>query len=98
MESKVYVLNHSGHDLGKAKRYGTLEVLTSGKVNIFSTDRLLHELTQKLKDFNWEEDYVLLSGNNILSFMVARILCALGKPINILVFNFKTSDYVVRSM
>ena len=95
----VYVVNDSGHDVQKAERFGDLVSLTTGKVNVFATDRLTQELSVKLKDFHTATDYVLLSGTIILNVIVMRILMRQSVfAIRVLIYNFSAETYTVRDI
>lgn len=94
---KVYVVNKSGHDLSAANKYGELVFLTEGKVNIFATDRLLKELEEKLKNSSLN-DYLLVSGSVVLGALTIKIMLEIHGTVNLMIFNFKTNDYVVRTI
>jgi hypothetical protein len=95
----VYVVNKGGHDVTLAERFGDLEFLTEDKVNIFSTDRLIAEIKEKLKSFNPETDYLLLSGAILINILAIRILLNNGyKSINVLIYNFQAKKYIIRSI
>lgn len=94
----VYLVNDSGHNTTSASAFGKLVVLTTNRINVFSTDRIYKELLEKLKDFDPTCDSILLSGAIILNMLVLRILIdRFGKKgINTLLYNFKLSKYIVR--
>ena len=93
----VYVVNHSGHNIRNAKRYGNIRLLSEGRVNIFATDRITAEFNFALGDFG-EDDYILLCGAPILN--VLAVVCALKKTpvVRVLVYNAKTATYDVRKI
>ena len=93
---KVYILNDLNHNFSKAERFGELVYVTQGKVPIFKTDALRNLLLKNLKDFNIDEDYLLISGPALLCVMAALLLKVDGKPIKTLVFDAKAQEYVVR--
>jgi molybdopterin-guanine dinucleotide biosynthesis protein len=97
---RVFVINDAGHDTTAAASFGEIKVLTTNRINVFSTDRMVAELKVKLKDFDPQTDYILLSGAIILNLLVLRILIdRFGKKsINTLLYNFNLSKYVVRGV
>ena len=94
--SRVYVLNQGGHDVSKARKYGQLISVTKGKVNVFATDRLMQEMRDKLKDFNSECDYLLICGSIVLSALTVKVLYEKFENFNILIYNCKSLEYIVR--
>lgn len=96
--SRVFVVNFGGHDLEAAKEHGDLEVLTTGKVNIFATDRLTAELKEKLASFDNSKDSVLLSGAILINVLVVDILKEKFDKVNVLIYNFRNSAYTIRSV
>lgn len=97
-KSKVYVVNFSGHDMSPATKYGEMVVLTKDLVNIFATDRIEHEFTKKLVDFNADIDFILLTGPIILNCLVTTILFRKFSKINVLIYHFNKTNYQVRTL
>jgi len=94
--SKIYVTNKSGHNIEPALQFGDdIIYLTEGKVNIFRTDDLIEDLKEKLKDFN-SEDYLIFTGNSIVSGLALSILFTKLPAIHLLLFNAKSIEYVSR--
>lgn len=93
---KIYVVNDSGHDFTAARSYeGEMIVLTSGKVNIFATDRIKNEMEEKLGEAE-PGDYLLLSGNAILNVLASMVLVSKIGEVGFLIFNFNTEKYEKR--
>lgn len=69
----VYIPNLGYHNYEDAKRFGELVPLTDRKkgVNVFAVDNLVASLTERLRDATGE-DYVLLSGYNLINIVVAH--------------------------
>lgn len=96
MTRKIYVINDSGHDFSAAKSYSDkMVILTSGKVNIFATDRVKAQMEQKMKDAE-PGDLLLLSGNSILNVLAALLLMSKIGEVGFLIFNFNTGRYEKR--
>jgi len=95
--SKVYVVNSSGHDLSGAEEFGELIPLTQGRINIYSTDRLLLELREKLKHYE-EGDYLLLCGYILLNLLAGGIILEKTGKLNLLLYDFRTKKYLRREV
>ena len=66
-DNKVFLVNKGFHQTySKADRFGEIDTLTEGRVNIFSIDTVVKHMTDKLKDAK-EHDYILVSGYAILN-------------------------------
>ena len=95
----VYIVNQSGHDTESARTYGELRVLSKDKINVFATDRIIAEFTEKMRDYNPKTDFILCSGSIVLNMIVMKIALAHGaKNVNTLLYNFHLERYVVRSI
>jgi hypothetical protein len=96
----VWVVNHAGHNIEDAEQYGKIKMLTVDRVNIFATDRIKTEFKEKLLEFNPAIDFVLLSGSTILNVIATTTLKELnpGSPVSVLIFNFNSGKYVLRSI
>jgi len=93
---KIYVVNDSGHDFTAARSYdGEMIVLTTGKVNIFATDRIKNEMEEKMSDAE-SGDLILLSGNAILNVLASLAFLSKTGEISFLIFNFNTEKYEKR--
>lgn len=91
----VYITNYAGHDFSAAEKYGKLEYVTKGNINIYRVDRDLYNLSENLKKFNEEKDYLLLSGTILVSAMAISVLLTRGvKKLNVLVYDAKGLDYI----
>ncbi|MFH1328116.1 MAG: hypothetical protein ABIH76_04650 [Candidatus Bathyarchaeota archaeon] len=94
----VYVVNQGGHDVDKAKAFGELVILTQDKVNVFATDRVIAEMTVKLKDFDATKDFILLSGAIILNVIAMKLIEPGLSGIRVLLYNFHLDRYIVRNI
>lgn len=94
-ESKVFIINNSGHDYSAAEKYGQLVFLTSGIVNTYATNMHYREMVENLKDAT-PEDYILITSLASMNAIAGWIVGLLGFPLNLLLF--KDNDYVVRNI
>ena len=84
--NKVYVANFAGHDHSDANVWGELVFVTHGFVNYESLDRLKFRITEKLKGYQ-EDDWLLLSGTNIINVFCAVIVYHMHGKVKILSYN-----------
>jgi len=92
---KVFIVNDSGHDFSQAQEFGELKTLTKGSVAVFSTDRTTSFIKEELKRSS-SDDYILLSGNSVLSIIAFNIMLDLHKKVNLLIYNFEIKKYIER--
>ncbi len=90
-------MNDSGHDFSAARSRGDFVILTVGKVNVFSTDRLLFEIKEKMKDSH-EDDFLVTSGNGIVSCLAHTLFMLKHGCVNMLIYSWKHKEYEVRTM
>ena len=97
--SRVFISNLGAHDYTKVKKYGELVPITEGQVNIFHTDRLIANIKEKLLAENaTREDFLLLSGNALVSSLVLHEwLKKFGKA-RLLIYNAVSRDYELRDI
>lgn len=93
----VYIVNDSGHDFSPARSRGEFVILTKGKVNVFSTDRLLSDIKKKMEGSN-EDDFLLTAGNGIVACLAYAAFMLKHGRVNLLIFSFKRREYEVRTM
>jgi len=94
---KVWVGNLGGHDVSGAGKFGEVIILTRGTIPIFNTERLWFQIRKRLADASGD-DYILLTGPQILSsLLVAYFMYRFGKA-NVLLYNAKTGSYVPRTL
>jgi len=102
-KSRIYVVNDAGHDFSNAFDCTGLSKdkaqinLTQDSQDIFDTDRLIHEIRDRLKD-SAKIDYILLSGSSILNVISVVIQLLKFKEANILLYNARARKYVVRTI
>jgi len=90
--NKVYVANFAGHDHSEASAWGELVMVTIGFVNYESLDRLKFRITEELKEYK-EDDWLLLSGTNIINVFCAVIIYHKHQKVKILSYNKNKREY-----
>lgn len=93
MSKKVYIINKGGHDYSNAKRFGRLIYLSEGIMNRYSVGRMYREFSVILKDSH-KDDYILVSGLNIMNSIAGAIFGSLHGRLNILLY--RKNIYVER--
>lgn len=89
---KVYVANYAAHDFGPAKAYGELRFITKGFISFQGLDRVKYQVAEGLKDTN-AEDWLALSGANILNVLAALLWYDKHKVVKILNFDKNSRQY-----
>jgi len=101
-KNKVFILNYiKDHNYNDAKRFGRLQIVTKGNVNIFDVGRLKLNIKDALNvmGFKSETDHLLISGGNIIGFALGLALSLLGvKRCNLLLWNAKECKYFNREV
>jgi hypothetical protein len=91
----VWVVNAGGHKYDAASEYGDMKNLTVGNANVFSTDRVVQNMVEKLHD-SCSEDWLLLSGSIVLNIAACVELIRKHGRVNLLMFDLRTQDYKKR--
>ena len=89
---KVFVSNFSGYQYDKAEAYGDLIYMTHGFVPLND----LGEIRKKLVAFieqSRQEDYLILSGHNLLCALISILWREKHGYVNILHYDKKADDY-----
>ncbi len=94
----VYIINDSGHNFDAAKKWGELDVLTTGSVNKFKVSemfRRLHRLGLSKPD-----DYLLMAGPPTLVTVAGCYFVSLHNRLNLLLYRDDRGQdsYVVRRL
>ena len=66
----VWIVNAGSHSYHKAEKFGRLNVLTEGRVNVFGVDNLCKSLTGRLGEGGVKGDFVLVSGYSVPNAIV----------------------------
>lgn len=89
---KVWIVNYAGHDFEAAKKYGELHHIVRGFISFQSLDRVKFQVIEKMREME-AQDYLLLSGTNVINVLaVTNAMCRFGK-VNLLVFDKDENEY-----
>lgn len=83
----VYIVNNAGHPYESAKEHGELVFLTSGHIDIYKEFTFLKRKLENLIKEASPDDYLLLSGSNLLCVIAENIWLKFHKKCNILHWN-----------
>jgi|SRR3972149_8312371 len=92
---RVWVVNERFHQYSSAERYGELQPLTQGKVNIFRIDNLVVALTGKLDKLASKDDYILVSGYALINALAVHYFLTRFGFARTLVWGANEQDYTV---
>jgi len=90
--SRVYITNAAGHDFSKAEKFGELTWITKGWVPLQSLDRVKFLVAEKLQHAR-PEDYLLLSGTQVVCVVAALYWFYKFGEVKLLVHDKKEDDY-----
>lgn len=93
----VWIINKGGHPYAPAKRFGNLVPLTEGRINPFRPDRLALEASKKLV-LAKQDDFLLLGGPPMLCCLVFFLWLSKFPTVNLLQWDAKEREYVVKTM
>jgi len=98
-ESKVFLLNFSGHNLRNLPEFGRIIFLTEGNVNIFSVDRLKYILQAELDKHKYDSgrDFIAMSGNLMLGYAMGEILHRYNNK-KLLIYDNKKQIYLMKEV
>lgn len=82
-ETVVWITNYAGHEYEDAKRFGVLKQITSGHISFASLDRIKFTIASAVAETH-KDDYLVLSGANIVCVLSAIIWFQLHEQIKIL--------------
>lgn len=97
--SRVFLGNWHGHDVTELERFGDLNFLTKGKVDIWSPSQLAFDMLEEadLKNFDSKNDYYVPSGSVVINFIVGMLLGSRGiDSVKLLIFDAVNQKYVLR--
>lgn len=94
----IWLTNDGGHrDYGKALSVvpgADIKSLTSGSVNIFKSDRLLADLTRGIVRFANAEDYLLPSGNALITALAIQVWLSMYGTCKVLLWHANKREYI----
>jgi len=83
--SKVFIVNKSGHDFSMAKQFGELIFLSEGKLNKLSVNHMFREFNEQLCTSS-PSDLILPTGLSIMTGVACGIFGAIHGRLNLLVY------------
>lgn len=95
--STVYIVSDSGHDYSTASKFGTVQFLFNGKINVFASDKLVKDIKEKLKN-STPDDCLLPSGNSMATCVAFAVLLDKHSIVNLMIWSFRNKLYEVRSI
>ena len=97
--SRVYLFDPGVRfNTNSASSYGEVVRAYPEGISLFNTDQLTAVIFDTLRRFDPDEDFITLTGNNVvLSLAVALALSAYGR-VKLLIFDARTSKYVERTI
>lgn len=89
--SKVFVVNHAGHNYRAAEDFGELRFITRGYVSLGSIDRVLGTVVDEVAQSS-PDDYLLLSGMILVNVFAISAWLELHPVVRIL--NWDDGEYI----
>lgn len=89
----MWLVNQAGHDYTKLNRWGRVMPMTTDMVNPFAVDRNLLLLSHRVK-LAHEDDFIAISGLQILNALVLLLWLRRFPRVNILQWSKRNGDYV----
>lgn len=98
MTSKIWIANATGHDFTAARKFGDeLVPITQGKINIFNVKAMVEEFKTIMKSYE-KDDWLLLSGSNIINVIAAAIVLNRHGEVKFLIYDAVNKCYVPREI
>ena len=100
MKTNVFVTNYVDFDLDDAWRFaenGSIIPITKGKINIFNIESLLRKIKTSLVEMT-ADDWVIISGNPVVSTLVCSHISQKFKKMNLLLWDARNRCYVPRKV
>lgn len=92
----IWICNEAGHSYHRVKDLipnGVLRPLTMGDINPLRVDRVAFHLARGITKFADQEDYLLLSGYQIINILAVLLWLLHFKRVKILQWNAKEKGY-----
>lgn len=90
--ARVFVTNFAGHDYSSLNKYGKQVFITKGFISFQGLDRVKFQVAQGMADSK-PEDWLALSGTNILNVIAATLWYQLHKKVKILNYDKESRQY-----
>jgi hypothetical protein len=92
--SKVYVVNKSSHNFSPAEEYGEIVFLSEGSMNRYSTNSMIRQFKEAMKD-STANDYIVPCSLNVMNSIACAIFAHKHGKLNLLLF--KDGNYIERN-
>lgn len=92
--SNVYIVNKSNHDFGAAKSYGEITFLSEGPMNRYSTNNMIRQFGELMKNSS-PGDYIVPCSLNVMNSIACAIFAHKHGRLNLLLF--KEGVYIERN-
>lgn len=92
--SKVFIVNNSGHNFSAAEKYGEIVFLSEGPMNRYSTNNMVRQFHEKMKD-STKMDYIVPCSLNVMNSIACAIFARKHGVLNLLLY--KEGDYIERN-
>lgn len=92
IKPRVFVANFAGHDYSIAEKYGELVFITKGFISFQGLDRVKYRVAQGMMEAT-AEDWLVLSGTNIINVLAALLWYQRHDCVKILNFDKTTQVY-----
>lgn len=93
--TKVYIVNKSSHDFSEATHYGDIVFLSEGPMNRYSTNNMVRQFEELLKDSH-KDDYIVPCSLNVMNSIACAIFAKKHGCLNLLLF--KDGKYIERNL
>ena len=97
----VFITNYVDFDLDDAWKFiekkGSIIPITKGRINIFNIDNLVRKIKEKLVEIT-EDDWVIISGNPVVSSLVCSLIIQKFGKMNLLLWDARNRNYVPRKV
>lgn len=95
----VWIVNKGNHPYESAEKFGTLKVLTEGRVNIFAMDNLCKEIWTKLEEGRaTDRDYILVSGYAVPNMIAENWFCTRFGRCRLLLWGANRLEYTALTL
>lgn len=96
---KVYVTQETGFNFTDAENFGTVEFITRDDLNNMKgslhNERVVRDIRRKLRDFNLDEDFIVIAGSPYVSALVFTLLGMRGvRTLRILRWDNRDQVYI----
>lgn len=92
--SKVFIVNKSAHDFSAANKYGEVVFLSEGSMSRYSTNSMIRQFREIMKDSE-DSDYIVPCSLNVMNSIACAIFAHKHGKLNLLLF--KDGSYIERN-